>query len=187
MRVKIKAKRLTVVALSVSLAMIFSFVESQIPPLAMVPGVKIGLANIVTVFLLYSLGLPEAVLVSFIRVVLSSILFGNMTSFIYSIAGAVLSIITMLIAKNITPLGKVGVSVVGALAHNAGQVIAACIVMGTAALSIYYLPLIITGTLSGAVIGVIAGIVTKRVTKFLNPDKQKKKKADRRSAKKKEL
>jgi len=66
--VKIKAKKLTVIALSVSLAMIFSFVESQIPPLAMVPGVKIGLANIVTVFLLYSLGVPETVIVSLIRV-----------------------------------------------------------------------------------------------------------------------
>ena len=132
---KIKAKKLTVVALSVSLAMIFSFVESQIPPLAMVPGVKIGLANIVTVFLIYSLGVPEALLVSLIRVLLSSLLFGNMTSFIYSITGAVVSLIAMIIAKNLTPFGKVGVSVIGALMHNAGQVAAACLVMGTAGLS----------------------------------------------------
>ena len=180
----IKAKKLTVVALSVSLAMIFSFVESQIPPLAMVPGVKIGLANIVTVFLLYSIGLPEAILVSLIRVCLSSLLFGNLTSFIYSATGAIVSLIAMLIAKNLTPFGKVGVSVIGALMHNAGQVAAACLVMGTAALAVYFIPLIITGTLSGAVIGVIAGIVAHRVTKFIHPDKEKKKKTGKKPSKK---
>ena len=180
----IKAKKLTVVALSVSLAMIFSFVESQIPPLAMVPGVKIGLANIVTVFLLYSIGLPEAILVSLIRVCLSSLLFGNLTSFIYSATGAIVSLIAMLIAKNLTPFGKVGVSVIGALMHNAGQVAAACLVMGTAALAVYFIPLIITGTLSGAVIGVIAGIVAHRVTKFIHPDKEKNKKTGKKPAKK---
>ena len=166
---KIKAKKLTVVALSVALAMIFSFVESQIPPLAMVPGVKIGLANIVTVFLLYTLGVPEAILVSLIRVLLSSLLFGNLTSFIYSITGAVVSFIAMLIAKNLTPFGKVGVSVIGAIMHNAGQVAAACLVMGTAALAVYFIPLILTGTVSGIVIGAIAGIVAARVTKFIKP------------------
>ena len=180
----IKAKKLTVVALSVSLAMIFSFVESQIPPLAMVPGVKIGLANIVTVFLLYSIGLPEAILVSLIRVCLSSLLFGNLTSFIYSATGAIVSLIAMLIAKNLTPFGKVGVSVIGALMHNAGQVAAACLVMGTAALAVYFIPLIITGTLSGAVIGVIAGIVAHRVTKFIHPDKEKNKQTGKKPAKK---
>lgn len=180
----IKAKKLTVVALSVSLAMIFSFVESQIPPLAMVPGVKIGLANIVTVFLLYSIGLPEAILVSLIRVCLSSLLFGNLTSFIYSATGAIVSLIAMLIAKNLTPFGKVGVSVIGALMHNAGQVAAACLVMGTAGLAVYFLPLIITGTVSGIVIGVIAGIVARRVTKFIHPDKEKKKKTGKKPAKK---
>lgn len=181
---KTKTKKLTLLALSVSLAMIFSFVESQIPPLAMVPGVKIGLANIVTVFLLYSLGLPEAALVGLIRVCLSSLLFGNLTSFIYSASGAVVSIVAMVIAKNLTPFGKVGVSVIGALMHNAAQVTAACFVMGTAGLAVYFVPLIATGTLSGVVIGVIAGIVANRVTKFIKPDKKKTKKANKTLAKK---
>ena len=172
---KIKAKRLTVIALSVSLAMIFSFVESQIPLLAMVPGMKIGLANIVTVFLLYSLGLPEAMLVSLIRVCLSALLFGNLTSFIYSVTGAVVSLIAMVLAKKILPFGVTGVSVIGALMHNAGQVGAACAVMGTAALAVYFIPLIITGTVSGVIIGVLAGIVAKRVTRFIYPKKCEKK------------
>ena len=186
MRVNIKARKLTTVALSVALAMIFSYVESLIPPLAMVPGVKIGLANIVTVFLLYSLGVPEAALVSLIRVSLSAIILphGSLVSFIYSVTGAIVSLIAMIIAKNFTPFGKVGVSVIGALMHNAGQVAAACVVMGTAALAVYFVPLIITGTLSGAVIGVIAGIVTHRVTKFIHPDKEKKKKTGKKPAKK---
>ena len=166
---KIKAKKLTVIALSVSLAMIFSFVESQIPPLAMVPGVKIGLANIVTVFLLYSLGVPETVIVSLIRVFLSSLLFGYLKTLIYSACGAAASFVAMLIAKKITPFGTVGVSVIGAVMHNAGQVAAACLVMGTAALAVYFIPLIITGTLSGVIIGIIAGIVARRVSRFVYP------------------
>ena len=192
MRVKIKTKKMTIIALSVALAMIFSYVESLIPPLSMVPGVKIGLANTVSVFLLYSLGPAEAALVSLIRVCLSSMLFGTPISFVYSVAGAVVSLIAMVIAKRFLPFSKVGVSVIGALMHNAGQVAAACVVMGTAAIAVYFIPLIITGTVSGVLIGVIAGIVISRIAKFLNPKKtggktfvkEEKKKADTVSKKK---
>ena len=166
-RVNLKYKKLTFLALSVSLAMILSFVESLIPPLVAVPGVKIGLANIVTVFLLYTLGARAAVAVSLIRVLLSALLFGNVQSLIFAFSGAVVSLAVMMAVKRISPFGKVGVSVLGAVAHNAGQVAAAVIVMETAALAYYFIPLVISGTIAGVFVGIIAAIITARLEKII--------------------
>ena len=147
--------------------MILSFVESLIPPLVAVPGVKIGLANIVTVFLLYTLGARAAGAVSLVRVLLSALLFGNVQSLIFALSGAVLSFVVMLIAKRLLPFGKVGVSVLGAVAHNAGQVAAAVIVMETAALAYYFIPLVISGTIAGVFVGILAAIITTRLEKVI--------------------
>jgi heptaprenyl diphosphate synthase len=147
--------------------MILSFVESQIPPLVAVPGVKIGLANIVTVFLLYTLGWRAAGIVSIIRVLLSSLLFGNVQSLIFALSGALLSFVVMIVAKHLLPFGTVGVSVLGAIAHNAGQIIAAVIVMETTALTYYLIPLVISGTIAGVFVGIIAAIITARLEKVI--------------------
>lgn len=163
----LKYKKLTFLALSVSLAMILSFVESLIPPLVAVPGVKIGLANIVTVFLLYTLGARAAVVVSLIRALLSALLFGNVQSLIFAFSGAVVSLAVMMAVKRISPFGKVGVSVLGAVAHNAGQVAAAVIVMETVALAYYFIPLVISGTIAGVFVGIIAAIITARLEKVI--------------------
>ena len=163
----LKYKKMTFLALSVSLAMILSFVESLIPPLVAVPGVKIGLANIVTVFLLYTLGWRAAGCVSLIRVLLSALLFGNVQSLIFALSGAVLSFIVMVVVKKLLPFGKVGVSVLGAVAHNAGQVVAAVIVMETAALAYYFIPLVISGTVAGVFVGILAAILTIRLEKII--------------------
>ena len=163
----LKYKKMTFLALSVSLAMILSFVESLIPPLVAVPGVKIGLANIVTVFLLYTLGWRAAGCVSLIRVLLSALLFGNVQSLIFALSGAVLSFIVMVVVKKLLPFGKVGVSVLGAVAHNAGQVAAAVIVMETAALAYYFIPLVISGTVAGVFVGILAAILTIRLEKII--------------------
>ena len=157
-------KKLTLLAMSVALSMMLSFVESQIPPLAAVPGVKIGLANIVTVFMLYTLGAKEAASVSLIRVVLSSLLFGSVITLAYSLGGAVLSFVFMLLFKRIGAFSSIGVSIIGGVMHNAGQIAVACIVMETAALSIYLPPLIISGVIAGVAVGVIAGIVSARLS-----------------------
>ena len=145
--------------------MILSFVESLIPPLAMVPGVKIGLANIVTVFLLYTLGIRAAGAVSLIRVLLSALLFGNVQSLIFALSGALLSFVVMIVAKHLLPFGTVGVSVLGAIAHNAGQIIAAVIVMETVGVAYYFIPLVISGTLGGVLVGIVAAIITARLEK----------------------
>ena len=147
--------------------MILSFVESLIPPLAMVPGVKIGLANIVTVFLLYTLGIRAAGAVSLIRVLLSALLFGNVQSLIFALSGAILSFVVMIVAKHLLPFGTVGVSVLGAIAHNAGQIIAAVIVMQTVGVAYYFIPLVISGTLGGVLVGIVAAVITKRLQKII--------------------
>ena len=147
--------------------MILSFVESLIPPLAMIPGVKIGLANIVTVFLLYTLGVRAAGAVSLVRVLLSALLFGNVQSLIFSLSGAILSFVIMIIAKHLLPFGTVGVSVLGAIAHNAGQIIAAVIVMETMGVAYYFVPLVVSGTLGGVFVGFIAAVITKRLEKII--------------------
>ena len=95
-----KAKKVTFLGLSISLAMILSFVESQIPALVAIPGIKVGLPNIVMVFLLYRVGWKETVIVSIIRIILISMLFGNVQTMTFSIAGAVLSLFGMILLKN---------------------------------------------------------------------------------------
>ncbi len=156
-------KKLTALSVSVALAMILSFIESQIPPLVAVPGVKIGLSNIVTVFLLYTYGAREAGGVSLVRVVLSSLLFGQAVSLIYSLSGAALSFAVMLAAKRLGFFSAVGVSVLGGVFHNVGQIIAACLLMENAAISVYLPPLVVSGVLAGIAVGVLAGILTLKL------------------------
>lgn len=162
---KLKTKKLTLLAISVALAMVLSFLESLLPPLALVPGVKLGLANIVTLYLLYTLGPISAGAVSLVRVLLSALLFGTVQSLIFSLAGAVLSFAVMLLAKHLLPFGKVGVSVLGGVAHNAGQIIAAVFVMGTTGIAYYFIPLVITGTLAGVGVGLAAAVIIARLQK----------------------
>lgn len=150
-------------ALTVALAMILSFVESQIPAFVAIPGVKMGLANIAVVFALYKLGWKEAVLISLIRVFLVSLLFGTGASLFYSVAGAVLSLVGMIALKATKLFSSVAVSVAGGVLHNVGQIAMACLLLETDVLR-YYLPfLALSGILAGVVIGVVAAILVKRI------------------------
>ena len=115
-------KKLTTLAITVSLALILSFIESRIPAFVAIPGIKVGLANIAVIFTLYKLGAKEAVGVSIIRVLLVSMLFGSPVSMLYSIAGAVLSLAVMIILKKLTPLNEITVSICGGVMHNIGQI-----------------------------------------------------------------
>ncbi len=158
-----KASKLTFLALSVTLAMILSFVESQIPALVAIPGVKVGLANIVVVFLLYKLGWKYAAVVSGTRVFLVGLLFGNGVSILYSATGAVVSFVFMALLKKTGKFSYTAVSVAGGVMHNLGQIGMACVVMGTDVLK-YYAPfLVLSGTLAGIVIGLLAAIMVKRI------------------------
>lgn len=161
-----KIKKITFLAIFVALAMMLSFIESQVPPLVAIPGVKMGLANIAVVFTLYRFGFKEAAGVSILRVLLMSLIFGNALSLAYALCGAVLSLLSMTLLKRFTNFSSISVSVVGGVLHNVGQIIVACFVTSTSEL-VYYLPvLFISGTLSGIVIGLIAGIIVKRFEKI---------------------
>lgn len=161
-----KAKKIAFLGLAIALAMIFSFVESQIPPLTALPGIKLGLPNLVMVFLLYRVGWKETVIVSIIRIFLTSLLFGNMQTLTFSIAGAVLSLAGMILLKKSGWFACITVSIVGGLLHNIGQIIAACLWTQTAQIA-YYLPfLLVSGTVAGTLIGIAAGIIVKRSEKW---------------------
>ena len=158
-----KTQKLTVMALTTAIALVLSFIESQIPAFVAVPGVKMGLANIAIVYALYRLGWKEAALISLIRVVLVSLLFGSAASFLYSLAGAVLSLLGMVLLKKTGKFTEIVVSVAGGVLHNIGQIAMASIILETDALR-YYLPfLLVSGILAGVVIGLISGILIRRI------------------------
>ena len=156
-------RRLTYLALTVSFALILSFIESRIPAFVAIPGVKMGLANIAVIFTLYKFGVKEADTVSLIRVLLVSSLFGTPVSFIYSVSGAILSLAAMILLNRLTPLTEVAISVTGGVMHNVGQIAAACFMLSTNVI-IYYLPfLILSGTIAGIVVGIVSGLLVKRI------------------------
>lgn len=160
---KTNTKKLTTLALCTAMAMILSYLESLIPLSFAIPGIKMGLANIAIIFILYRFGAKEACIVSLMRILWMALLFGNAMTLIYSICGAVLSMGGMLLLKKCNHFSQVGVSVIGGILHNAGQIFAAMVLMDTAEI-IYYLPaLIISGTVSGVLIGIVASILIKRV------------------------
>lgn len=150
----------------IALSMILSYFESLVPPLMAVPGVKVGLPNLVMVFILYKIGWKETAIVSILRVSLVGILFGTPLSMIYSLVGATLSLIGMILLKKTNLFAPVTVSVVGGILHNVGQIATACFVMDTAQIA-YYLPvLLISGTAAGVVIGIVAALILKRLEKM---------------------
>jgi heptaprenyl diphosphate synthase len=156
-------RRLTALALTITFALILSFIESRIPAFVAIPGVKVGLANIAVIFTLYKFGIKEAVTVSVIRVLLVSLLFGSPVSLIYSISGAVLSLLSMILLKKLTPLTEVSISVSGGVMHNVGQIAAASFMLSTNVVT-YYLPfLILSGTIAGIAVGITSAILIKRV------------------------
>lgn len=156
-----KARKITVLAMCIALAMILSYVESLVPSPG-IPGVKMGLANIVVVFCLYRLGWKEAIGVSLLRVFLVSVLFGHVASLMYSTAGAILSLAGMIGLKTTDRLSCVAVSVIGGVLHNVGQILVAWWLLGSNV--VYYLPvLIVSGTVTGVLIGILSGLIVKRI------------------------
>lgn len=146
-----------------ALALIFSYVETLIPIHFGVPGVKLGLANLLIVIVLYKIGARDALLLSVVRIVLSGFLFGNMFSILYSLAGGLLSLAVMAFLRKRDGFSVIGVSIAGGVFHNVGQLFIAAIVVENFKVS-YYLPvLLVAGVLTGALIGVISGEVLKRL------------------------
>ena len=159
-----KKSRVAFLGLFTAFAMILSFVESQIPTFVAIPGIKLGLPNIAIIIILYRFGWKEASIISLLRVILTSLLFGTVLSMLYSIAGAVLSLIVMILLKKF--LSTVTISVVGGVFHNVGQIAVAILVTETQQL-LFYLPvLIISGVIAGIVVGLVAATAVSKIEKI---------------------
>ena len=155
-----RTKKIALGGILTALAMIFSYIESMIPIPLPVPGVKLGIANIAIISVLYLLGSGQALLVNLLRITLTAVLFN---SFLFSMAGGMLSLLVMVILKKSGHFSIVGVSVAGGVFHNVGQITAAVFLMDTTAIY-YYLPvLLIFGIVTGIIIGLMGGYVTQRV------------------------
>ena len=156
--------RLTLLGLGVAVAMILSYVEFLLPPIfSSVPGIKLGLPNIIIIYLLYKLGARSAAAVSLVRVVLSALLFGTVLTMLYSLSGAILSIAVMTLIRRTGLFSTVGVSIVGAVFHNLGQILTAIIILGTREIGYYMIVLALTGTLAGIFVGILSALMLKYV------------------------
>lgn len=147
-----------------ALAIIFGYVEMLLPVFFVVPGMKLGLANLVTVFVLYRYRAKEAAVISLIRIVVIGFLFANLFSILYSLAGAALSLLCMTAAKRFSGLSIVGVSILGGVTHNLGQLIVAALVVENGNVFYYFPALLISGLVTGAIIGIVTGEILKRTT-----------------------
>ena len=156
-------KRIARYALLVSLAMVLSWLESLIVFPGLLPGMKVGLTNLVVVFALYRMSPRDAAAVSLARVALVSLTFGNAYSFAYSLAGAALSLAVMTGLKKTGRFSILGVSIAGGVCHNLGQLGVAMAVLGTARLG-WYLPWLLAGrVLAEAAVGTAAGLTADRI------------------------
>lgn len=157
------AKKVAYSAILVALAMIFSYVEVLIPFHFGIPGIKLGLANLVVVIALYLLKPSQAFSISVVRIVLVAFLFGSMSSMIYSLAGGVLSFIVMLLLKKNKGFSMMGISIAGGVSHNVGQLMVAAIVVENLSV-FYYMPvLLIAGLITGMLIGIVAQNVCRHL------------------------
>ncbi|MBQ7718652.1 MAG: Gx transporter family protein [Clostridia bacterium] len=157
-----KSKKIAYLSVMTCIALVIFAVEAQIPPLVPIPGIKLGLANIITLITLVYFGKREALAVLFVRIVLASLFAGTVTGFLYSIAGGLLSFLVMCLMLKISGKEKLwAVSAFAAMAHNTGQICVAAIITQTVQI-FWYLPfLIISGIITGVFTGLCAGLVLK--------------------------
>lgn len=165
-----KNQRLVYIALLAAQAVIISILERAIPfPFAFAPGAKIGLANIITCMALYTLSVRDVGKVVAIRLILAALLGGNLSSFMYSAAGSILSLLGMLAVKQLGPsrISLIGVSVAGAIMHNIGQLAIASWIAQTWTVLLYLPVLSFLGILSGIAIGIMANYLLTHVEKLV--------------------
>ncbi|MCI7468381.1 MAG: Gx transporter family protein [Lachnospiraceae bacterium] len=161
-----RSSRIASLGVFLALAMILSYVETLIPINFGVPGMKLGLANMVTVILMYIFSPAQAFIISMLRILLSGLLFGNAMSLIYSYAGGVLSFVIMYLCFRTRKVKMIPLSVIGAVSHNAGQLIAAAILVTNYNI-VFYLPvLIIAGIITGLITGSVSAAVHSRLIRL---------------------
>ena len=157
-----KTKQLTTGAILAALALALSYVEGMFPLPVPLPGFKLGLANIVTLFALYTLGAPSALAILLVRVLLGAMFAGNASALIYSLLGGFAAMAAMIALSRFPKLSVYGVSIGGAAAHNIGQVAAAMLTLGNAAPAAYLPVLLVVAVFSGALTGLICSLLLGR-------------------------
>lgn len=150
-----------------SLALIFSYIETLIPVQFGVPGIKLGLANLIIVIVLFKTGWREALLLSVTRIILAGFIFGNLFTILYSLAGGILSLTVMGILKKTGKFSIAGVSMSGGVSHNIGQLLVAMAVVETYQVGYYFPVLMVSGVITGGMIGIISGEILKRIKNLL--------------------
>lgn len=161
-----KLKRLTELSLLTAVALIIFVIELQIPNISPIAGVKLGLANIITVFGVYRYKAEEIALVLLARILLGSIFSSNPSAIMYSLAGGMLCLLGMLLLKRIIPENHLWIcSVLGAALHNVGQILAAFLIMGMTSVFMYLPFLLVSGCVAGALTGLCAQLLVKRLGK----------------------
>ena len=162
-----KKSRVAFLGMLLGLAFVLAYVESLIPFFIGIYGVKLGLANLVVIVALYTLGEKEAFIIAVARIILVGFTFGNLFSMIYSLAGGLLSYFVMLLLKKSNRFSMTGVSVMGGVFHNIGQIIIATFIVSNYSV-MYYIPvLMIAGFITGTLIGIVAQEVFLRVGHLL--------------------
>ena len=160
-------KQIARIAMLVAVAFVLSYIESVFPLNLGVPGVKAGFSNIVVVLCLYESSMKETIGISFVRILLVGLTFGNLYSLLYSLAGGLLSLTVMALLKKAGGFSVIGISIAGGVCHNIGQLVVAMIVVETFAMS-YYMPvLLVAGLITGFLIGVVADQVLRRISDIM--------------------
>lgn len=155
--------KITIRAMLIALAFVLSWLESQIPYFFAIPGMKLGLSNLVVLIALYHLSSADAFVLNMVRIILVSFTFSNMAALPYSLAGGMLSFAAMYLLKRYTKFSIRLVSVFGGICHNIGQILIAMIVLQNTSI-IWYLPYLwISGIIAGIAIGFICEMVLKRL------------------------
>ena len=158
-----KTRKLAIYGVLTALAIIFGYIELQLPAFFAVPGIKPGLTNIVVVVALYSLDNKSALFINFVRIAIVSMLFGTIIAFMFSAIGGLLSTTVMILLKKTDKFSPIGVSAAGGITHNIGQIIVAMFVTGTTNILWYLGILWLTGTISGLLVGLIGGMICKHI------------------------
>ena len=161
------SKRVATYGMLIALAFLLSYVETLIPFSLGIPGIKLGLANLVVLVALYTLGEKSAFVISMVRILLVGLTFASFSVMLYSLAGGILSFLCMLFGRRYTKLSTAGISILGGVAHNLGQLLLAAVVLNTGALLYYFPALLVAGTVAGLVIGLLGGILVRRIGPLL--------------------
>ena len=158
------AQRVAVSGLLTSLMLVLGLIERQFPLTAAIPGIKLGLANSVLLYALYMLGIKQSIVLMLLKALMRWVIYTNMSAMLYSLAGGVLSLLAMILLSRMKGISIIGVSALGAVFFNVGQILMAVVILKTPQLLVTYLPILMV---SGVVTGVLTGVVAQMVMKHL--------------------